>query len=61
MNHADDGKQVDTVTSGDAARDASARAQIEQRLQALFRFAGDSDQAKWLMQRVIEYRCGQLQ
>lgn len=61
MNSADDEKQVDAVTTDDAVRDASACAQIEQRLQALFRFAGDSDQVKRLMQMVIRYRCGQLQ
>lgn len=60
MNNADDGKQVDAVMADDALRAASARAEIERRLHALFRFAGDSDQARQLMKMVIEYRCRQL-
>jgi len=35
------------------------RAQIEQRLQDLFRLAGDSDSTRQLMRMVIEYRQSQ--
>ncbi|MBK7324993.1 hypothetical protein PROAA_580019 [Candidatus Propionivibrio aalborgensis] len=61
MNSADSGKTDDSVISGDAGRDASARTQIEQRIQELFRFAGDNDQARQLMRMIIEYRWRQRQ
>ncbi|HSG22068.1 MAG TPA: hypothetical protein VLA64_03830 [Azonexus sp.] len=43
----------------EAAQENLRRAQIEQRLQELFRLAGDSESARQLMRMVIEYRLKQ--
>lgn len=40
---------------------AAARAQIEQRLQDLFRFAGHGEADRQLLRMVIEYRWRQIQ
>ena len=61
MNGASDNRKSDGVMPGDTAHAAAARAQIEQRLQHLFRFAGDGEAARQLRRMLIQYRWRQLQ
>lgn len=61
MNSASEEREVDGVMPDDAAHAVAARAQVEQRLQDLFRFAGDCEAARQLLRMVIEYRWRQLQ
>lgn len=61
MNGESGEREIDGVMPDDAAQKAAARAQIEQRLQETFRFAGDREPARQLLKMVIEYRWRQLQ
>jgi uncharacterized membrane protein len=51
--------QGDGVRPADAAHQAALRAQIEQRLQAIFHSAGDGEAARQLLRMVIDYRLRQ--
>ena len=61
MSGEPDQQEIDASASGDAVDEACARAQIEQRLQHVFRLAGDSEAVRQLMRMVGEYRLGQRQ
>lgn len=61
MNSPSEEREIDGVMPNDAAHAVAARAQIEQRLQDIFRFAGDCAPARQLLRMVIEYRWRQLQ
>lgn len=61
MNGASGEREIDGVVPDDAAHAAAARAQIEQRLQDLFRLAGDREPTRQLLRILIEYRWRQLQ
>lgn len=50
---------VDDSEPVDPWQEAARRAQIEQRLQHLFRLAGDNEPAQALMRLVVEYRLRQ--
>lgn len=59
MNRECEELAVDGTAADDAAREASLRAQIEQRLQHVFRLAGDGAPAQQLLRMVLEYRSRQ--
>jgi len=56
MNSANGERKIDGAAPDDAAQAVAARAQVEQRLQDLFRFAGDGEAARQLLRMVVEYR-----
>jgi len=59
MNNDPGQQEVGSSEPTKAEHENLRRAQIEQRLQLLFRHAGDSDSTRQLMRMVIAYRQGQ--
>lgn len=59
MNNDSGQQKVDSSEPPEAASENLRRAQIEQRLQKLFRLAGESNSTRQLLRMVIEYRQGQ--
>lgn len=51
--------EFDAAESADPLPAAARRAQIEQRLQPLFRLAGDNEPAQTLRRMIVEYRLRQ--
>lgn len=61
MSGEPDQQEIDASAAGDAADEACDKAQIEHRLQHVFRLAGDSEAVQQLMRMVCTYRLGQRQ